>query len=176
MSITNLSLFLPESEIDPAMATDTEVNAAFAAHAASVNPHPQYQLQLPVTTIQQSVPAPAQITIPANTWFDLGNWNQLNSGASESLFAMSLYLQYISGGQTQPYWQYSGAALISPNWWKASGAQLVKYIDLEGHAATDITISFRLGLTGQGSRMVQLFFPFAVSARLVRASFVRFFG
>ena len=137
------------------------------------NLNPAAPIADPVTVVQQHVNAPGQISLLANTWFDLGIWNNLNSGDSESLFAAIIYIQYTSGGQTYPYWQYAGATLISPIWWKASGAQLVKYIDLEGHATTDLTLSFRLGLTGQGSRMVQLFFPVALTARLVRASFVR---
>jgi hypothetical protein len=137
------------------------------------NLNPVAPIADPVTVVQQHVNPPAQISILANTWFDLGIWNNLNSGDSESLFAAIIYIQYTSGGQTYPYWQYAGATLISPIWWKASGAQLVKYIDLEAHATTDLTLSFRLGLTGQGSRMVQLLFPIALTARLVRASFLR---
>lgn len=137
------------------------------------NLNPAVPIADPVTVVQQHVNPPAQISILANTWFDLGIWNNLNSGESESLFAAIIYIQYTSGGQTYPYWQYAGATLISPIWWKASGPQLVKYIDLEAHAATDLTLSFRLGLTGQGSRMVQLLFPIALTARLVRASFLR---
>jgi hypothetical protein len=39
MSITNLSLFTPESEIDPAVTRDDEMKAAFEAHVNATNPH-----------------------------------------------------------------------------------------------------------------------------------------
>ncbi|MEG4066248.1 hypothetical protein QUA42_02650 [Microcoleus sp. Pol11C2] len=178
---------ITEPQVPQAIARDTEATAAAAAataaHEAATDPHPQYltqtegdaryQLALPVTVVQQSVAAPAQISILANTWFDVGTFNNVNSGSSDSLFAMSLYVQYTSGGTTQDYWQYAGAAVISPVWWKAGGAELVKYIDMEGHNSVDFALSFRLGIDGQGGRMVQLYFPLNLIARLVRASFVR---
>lgn len=186
MSITNLSLFTPESEIDPAVARDIEYQAADRAHVDALDPHPQYlnpsrgdiryQSLLPLTIVQQHVSAPARISINANTWFSLGDLPNLNSGSSESLFAMSLYIQYTdSSGNTNPWWQNAGACLISPIWWKASGGQLVKYIDMESHAKIDYTMSFRLSLAGQGSRAIELFFPIALTARLIRATFIRFF-
>jgi hypothetical protein len=174
---------ITERQIPGEIARDSEFQAADQAHLNALDPHPiyltqaeadaRYQLALPVTIVQQHVSPPAQISILANTWFDLGFLNNVNSGNSDSLFAMSLYLQYISGGETFPHWQHAGAALIAPIWWKVSGAQLVKYIDMETHGGhVDYTLSFRLGF-GQGNRMVQLYFPIALSARLVRATFIR---
>lgn len=42
MPITNLSLIIPASEIDPAMATNSEVDTALANHIAAADPHSQY--------------------------------------------------------------------------------------------------------------------------------------
>ena len=184
MPITDLSsgLILPEG-IDPRMATDLEFQAADTAHLDALEPHPQYltpsrgdsryQSLLPVTIVQQQVSAPAQISIIANNWFSLGIFPNLNSGVAESLFAMSLYIQFTASGSTNSHWQYSGAVLLSPIWWKVSGGQLVKYIDMEVHNGVDFTASFRLGLSGQGSRMIELFFPLSFTARLIRATFIR---
>ncbi|MEG4109007.1 hypothetical protein [Microcoleus sp. S13_C5] len=170
-----LSNPITEPQIPPPIARDAEFQAADAAHVAAPNPHPQYQSILPVSIVEQRVNAPAQISLLANTWFSLGILNNLNSGNSESLFAMSLYIQYVISGVTQLYWQYSGACLISPVWWKAGGAQLVKYIDMEGHNSVDFIVSFRLGIDGQGNRMVEIYPQLSLSACLIRATFVRLF-
>jgi hypothetical protein len=136
------------------------------------NLNPAAPIAHPVTVVQQQVSAPAQISLLANNWFDLGILNDVNSGDTESIFITSLYIQYITAGQTHPYWQYAGVLPISPVFWKAAGTPLVKYVDMEGHAETDFTLSFKLGV-GQKNRMVQLFFPISLSARLVRATFIR---
>jgi hypothetical protein len=185
VSITNLSAFVPEGEIDPAIARDLEFQAADQAHLNAGDPHLQYfnqsrgdsryQHLLPVTIVQQQVSAPAQISISANSWFSLGTFPNLNSGSEESLFLASLYIQYTASGTTNSHWQHSGSFSFSPVWWKNSGGQLVKYIDMEAHANVDYTVSFRLGLSGQGSRMVELFFPIPLTVRLIRAKFIRFF-
>jgi hypothetical protein len=173
---------ISESQIPQPIARDSEVTAAVAAHVAAADPHPtylteaegaaRYQSILPVSIVQQQVNLPAQISILANTWFNLGVFGNVNPGNAESLFAMSLFVQYVTAGETAPYWQYSGACLISPIWWKAGGTQLVKYIDMEAHNGIDFILSFRMGMT-QSDRMVQLYFPISLAARLIRATFVR---
>jgi len=163
------------ADLPPEATLDTEFQAADQAHLNADNPHPRYQLALPITIVQQQVSVPAQISIIANSWFSLGTFANLNSGNEESLFLASLYIQYTASGNTNSHWQHSGSFSLSPVWWKASGAQLVKYVDMEAHNGVDYTVSFRLGLTGQGSRMVELFFPISITARLIRTKFIRFY-
>lgn len=174
--LTNLNPTAPiaDADLPASIARDAEFIAADTAHATAVDPHPnRYQSLLPVTVVQQRVSAPAQITILTGNFFSLGTLSNLNSGESESLFIMTLYIQYIIAGSTHSYWQYSGCCLLSPIWWKAGGGQLVKYIDMEAHNSDDFIVSFRLGVSGQGSRMVELSFPFSLTARLIRATFIR---
>jgi len=173
MGIRRAQQPIADIDIPSAIARDTEFQLADAAHVAALNPHPQYQSILPVSIVEQQVNPPAQISLLANTWFSLGILNNLNSGNSESIFAMSLYIQYMISGTTQLYWQYSGGCLLSPIWWKADSVQLVKYIDMEAHTGNDFNLSFRLGAGTQGNRAVELYFPFSFSARLIRAIFVR---
>ena len=177
---------ITEKEVPSEITRDIEasaiVNAAITDHITG-DPHLQYlnqsrgdtryQSLLPVTIVQQQVGPPGQISIIANSWFSLGTLNNLNSGNSESLFLAALYIQYVALGTTNTYWQYSGSFHVSPVWWKAGGAQLVKYVDMEAHDGNDFILIFRLAAGGQGSRMVELFFPFAFSARLIRATFIR---
>jgi|SRR5919199_1217432 hypothetical protein len=161
MGIIRAPQTIKDADLPASIARDIEITAAIAVDKATA-----------VSIVQQSVSSPAQIAINANTWFDLGVLNNVNPGDSESLFAVSVLVQYITSGQTYSYWQHSGACLISPVWWKAGGAQLVKYVDMEVHNGTDYTLSFRLAMT-QANRMVQLYFPVALTARFVRSTFVR---
>lgn len=45
MPITDLSSIIPESQIDPAIARDTETVAAIGAHVGASDPHPIYLTQ-----------------------------------------------------------------------------------------------------------------------------------
>ncbi|WP_293335939.1 hypothetical protein [Microcoleus sp. CAWBG58] len=180
------AIALTDTDIPAAIARDAEVASAIADHVAATDPHPtyltvaeadrRYQLILPISIAQVQVAPPAQISYPGGgQLFDLGFLGNLNPGSAESLFAVAVYIQFISNGQTFPHSQASGATILAPIQWQNTGrAQPIFNFPMESHDTDTFTGGIRLAATGQlSTRMVQVFFTRAFTASLIRATFVR---
>jgi hypothetical protein len=166
MSITNLSSFVPESEIDPAVARDTEFQTADQAHINAVDPHLQYATQARgdarylryFNSFEDTITPP--INLAANTWHEMGNARNVGEQGRGSTWLINIYFQYEAppGTANQPYFQYCGAGILGAIFWQADllSNQGIE-IPVEAHNEADFTARIRFG-RGQ-ARKVELFLP-----------------
>lgn len=149
--ITDLTHIIPAPQIDPAMATDVEMNTASAAHTAAFDPHPQYVTQSELLTpdffFQVSAP-----NLIGNTWQDVGPLLILGERGKPTVWEITLYFEYPDGDSLIDYWQYCGSNILGCVFWKANSPSEGCTITVETHTEFAYKIQARGGL-GQARKL-----------------------
>jgi hypothetical protein len=104
------------------------------------------------------------LNIPANTWFTVGQFLGVALGSQETLYAITIYIQYGDGTNTYGHWQYSGGGLISCVQWKAGGAQLATTFKMEAHVENDFNCSVRFNISNF-NRSLQILFDIPITTQ-----------
>jgi len=145
MSITNLSFFTPESEIDPAMASEKEVEILLSQYVKKPRSYDSGDI--------------TPINLAANTWQPIGSAYQFGDLGKGTFWDIMVYFQYPDpgGGMNQPYFQYCGGASLCAIFWQADFLtnEGVPAVPVETHNEPDFTTRIRFG-RGNGFRRVEV--------------------
>jgi hypothetical protein len=144
MSITNLSSFTPESEIDPAMISEKELEIALSQYVKKPRSYDSGNI--------------TPITLTANSWQPIGSAYQFGELGKGTFWDIMIYFQYPDpgGGINQPYFQYCGGASLCAIYWQADFLtnEGVLAVPVETHNEADFTARIRFG-QGNGLRRVE---------------------
>lgn len=111
-----------------------------------------------------SITLTGALNVAANTWFNVGIFNNVGIASTVGLYALSVHIQYGDGTSSFGHWQYAGGTLISSIQWKAGGTQIATSFKMEVHNGGDFTCFARFALNN-ANRNLQLSFDIPITTQ-----------